>query len=375
MAVGDIMMHQDVKRSGLASEGGFSSLWKEVEPLLRGADLTFGNLETPVAPHTGGAGRPFCFNAPADLVPALRASGFQLLSTANNHTYDQGRKGVAETLEHLREAGLAALGSGQDREHAEAPLLLERQGIRFAFFGATDIFNTNLNQEGQGPWVAALDPDRLELAIRKVRPQVDAVVVSLHWGIEYHHNPSVRQQDIARRLVGAGADLILGHHPHVLEPLAWIEASGRRGAVIYSLGNFISNQDRSYDPGHMAVKAGDSRDGAALVATWVKETGGVRLDSVVMEPLWTDNRGTEGHREIRVEYLGERSDALAQLRRSRILAVLDGQAGPDALPPKRSAQQKVRPRSIPRPAVPQVPEALPDPPMADSPAIAAESPS
>jgi len=365
LAVGDIMMHQDVKRAALEAPGGFPELWADLAPLFQQADLVFGNLETPVAPRTGSAGRPFLFNAPEALVPALKQSGFQILATANNHAYDQGPRGVTETLEHLGSQGLRALGSGRDRGEAEAPQILERKGLRIGFLGATDLFNSNLNRSEQGPWVCGLDGDRLVEAVRRLRPQVDALVLSLHWGIEYQHRPSPRQQELARRLVEAGADLIIGHHPHVLQPLAWVEAGGRRGAVIYSLGNFISNQDRTYNPRTMPEQAGDSRDSAALEATWVKDgSGPARLSAVHLEPLWTDNASRGGKRVIRVLRIGQQTDTLAQLRQRRIQATLE-----DRLPraPLQAALRPVRVRPR-RPDPVPTEEPLPEPnPVAPAP--------
>lgn len=329
VAVGDIMMHQDVKRAAQDASGGFPDLWRDLAPLFQKADLVFGNLETPVAPRTGGPGRPFLFNAPEALVPALKRSGFHILATANNHAYDQGAKGVSETLEHLGQSGLIPLGSGTTRAQAEAPRIMERNGIRIGFLGATDSFNSKLNWSETAPWVSALEADRLVEAVRSLRPRVDALVLSLHWGNEYQHQPSVRQRELASRLVEAGADLIIGHHPHVLQNLAWVEAGGRKGAVAYSLGNFISNQDRTYNPDTMPGQAGDSRDSAALMATWVRDGAqGVRLSAVTVEPLWTENTWRSGKREIRVVRIGQQAGALAQLRRQRIQAVLDGTLRP-----------------------------------------------
>ena len=129
VAVGDILMHQDVKRSADMDSSGFPALWSDLIPLFQGADLAFGNLETPIAPRTGRPGVPFQFNAPESLPVALRASGFTVLSTANNHAFDQGPAGVRETLERLQAQRLVAIGSGENRAQAEALQILERQEI------------------------------------------------------------------------------------------------------------------------------------------------------------------------------------------------------------------------------------------------------
>jgi len=327
VAVGDLLMHQDVKRAAAESDGGFQSLWNDLKPVFADADLLFGNLETPIAPTSGGPGRPFVFNAPEELPGALKASGFAILSTANNHAYDQGARGLLETLARLEAAGLATVGSGRNRLQAEAPTILERKGIKVAFLAYTDLFNVDLNRSDKGPWVARLAEESALAAISSARTRADLVVVSLHWGNEYEHRPRPRQRDMALKLVGAGADLILGHHPHVLQPVEWIEANGRRGAVAFSLGNFISNQDRKYDAGSPTPE-GDNRDGAALVAVFQKDPKGAsRLESIRAEPLWTENNwasfvsGKAPTRDIRV-VRAQADGGLLGIRRMRIEEVL-----------------------------------------------------
>ena len=315
VAVGDIMMHGDVKKAALQSpdqqEDGFPSLWADVEPLLKEADIAFGNLETPVAPRLGNPGMPFQFNAPEGLPKALRASGFTVLSTANNHAFDQGGKGVLETLERLQEASLLTVGSGENRAQAEQSKIVEKNDIKFAFLAFTDLFNVDLNHKASEPWVRPLDLEPVKAAIRAVRSRADVVVLSLHWGNEYQHGPTQRQRDTAKALVEAGADLILGSHPHVLQPVEQIEAGSRKAIVAYSLGNFIANQDRFYRADLFPVAGGDNRDGALLCVNFTKEIDlngheSVKLRNVSYEPLWTENNardaksGKVARREVRV---------------------------------------------------------------------------
>lgn len=307
VAVGDILMHQDVKAAAERNSAGFPALWADLVPLFQGADIAFGNLETPIAPTTGRPGVPFQFNAPATLPAALRASGFTILSTANNHAFDQGAKGVRETLQRLRAERLIALGSGEDRPQAEALQVIERQGMKVAFLGFTDVFNLDLNRKATAPWVRPLELEPALAAIREARVKADLVVVSLHWGNEYQQVPTRRQRDLARKLVEAGCDLLLGHHPHVLQPVELLEVGGRKALVVYSLGNFISNQDRMYRADLFPVAGGDSRDGAALRAIFERRPGPdgtarVVLAEAAFEPLWTENAWgvPRGAREIRV---------------------------------------------------------------------------
>jgi poly-gamma-glutamate synthesis protein (capsule biosynthesis protein) len=311
--------------------GGFGPLWAEVEPLFRNADLVFGNLETPVAPIMGKPGVPYVFNAPADLPQDLKRSGFTILSTANNHSYDQGALGLLETQTRLEVDGLISIGSGKDRSRAMTPRILERHGIRIAFLAWTDIFNLNYNRNGQGPWVNKLDEREACEAVRAARQQADVVVVSLHWGVEDHHVPTQHQREVAAKLFAAGADLILGHHPHVLQPMEMQEQDGHHVAVAYSLGNFISNQNRTYLEARMPLVQGDERDSVALVATFTRlAPDRVELEKIGYIPLWTENNwrqvnaGEVEEREIHVVRLdspGRQSQPWLQ-RRERIHAIM-----------------------------------------------------
>jgi poly-gamma-glutamate synthesis protein (capsule biosynthesis protein) len=315
VAVGDIMMHTDVKKAAMQSpnqqESGFPSLWADVLPILKDSDIAFGNLETPVAPRSGKPGVPFQFNAPEGLPQALRASGFTVLSTANNHAFDQGPMGVRETLDRLKEAGIVTVGSGESKTQSEQPIIVEKNGIKFTFMAFTDIFNIDLNRKAAEPWVRPLDLEAAKEAIKAARTKTDIVVVSLHWGNEYQHEPTQRQRDIAKGLVEAGADLIIASHPHVLQPIELLEAGGRKAIVAFSLGNFIANQDRFYRADLFPVAGGDNRDSAILCITFSREkdiTGheAVKVRNVSYEPLWTENNardiqeGKGGRREVRV---------------------------------------------------------------------------
>ncbi|MBL0209862.1 MAG: CapA family protein [Holophagaceae bacterium] len=347
VAVGDIMMHTDVKKAAMQSpdqaEAGFPSLWADVLPILKGADIAFGNLETPVAPRTGKPGVPFQFNAPEGLPRALRTSGFTVLSTANNHAFDQGTSGITETLDRLKEAGLVAVGTGETQAKAEQPVIIEKNGIRFAFLAFTDLFNIDLNRKATEPWVRPLDLEPAKAAIRAVRSRSDAVVVSLHWGNEYQHEPTQRQREIARGLVEAGADLIIASHPHVLQPIEPLEAGGRTAIVAFSLGNFIANQDRFYRADLFPVSGGDNRDSAALRVVFTKELDlsgheQVKLRNVSYEPLWTENNardlkdGKGGRREVRVL----RVNAALELARKEVDRLGDPKSMGDE-PSRRSA--------------------------------------
>ena len=306
-AVGDLLMHEAVKASARAADrrdeqgrslnhAGYDALFEDVASSLRRADLAFANLETPVAPRTGRGSRAFVFNAPRELLPALRHAGIGLVSFANNHVYDQGRPGLVETMAELRAAELPFLGAGETCDEASQARILEVKGIRVAFVGGTRLFNQDLNGREDEPCAWLLDEEVAKRRIREARDRgAELVVFSIHWGVEYETSPRKQEIDLAHRLIDAGADVILGHHPHVLQPVEIVQAAdGRTGLVAYSLGNFVSNQSRTYAHGIQPAKMGNPRDGVILRFKAVRKRyprGQVRVElaDVVAEPLWTDN--------------------------------------------------------------------------------------
>src|SRR5262249_40394878 len=181
---------------------------------------------------------------------------------------------------------------------------------KIAFLAFTDLLNIDRNQKAADPWVRVLDVESALDAVAAAREQADAVVVSIHWGTEYSHQPTKRQRVVAQKLIAGGVDLILGHHPHVLQPIEWIEAGARPGLVAFPWGNSVSNQARVYRP-HQSVAAGDSGDGRALFCAFSQARSPegiaqVTLGDVRYEPLWTENNwpawasGKAKPREIRV---------------------------------------------------------------------------
>jgi poly-gamma-glutamate synthesis protein (capsule biosynthesis protein) len=281
-----------------------------------------------------------------------------VLSTANNHAFDQGSKGVKETLERLRAEKLVTLGSGETQAQAEQVQLFERNGVKVALLGYTDLFNLDLNRKADQPWVRQMDLAPAVQAVKDARKLADAVLVSIHWGDENSHLPTQRHRQIAEALVAAGADLIVGHHPHSLQPIELLEAGGRTGLVAFSLGNFISNQDRMYRADLFPVAAGDSRDGAALLATLSKVRKpdgsiGVILGEVGYEPLWVENNwrevkaGKTKQRQIRVI----RVRAALDLTRRELDRLSDPIEGPKAIaddPARKAAlvEQQERLRTL-----------------------------
>jgi poly-gamma-glutamate capsule biosynthesis protein CapA/YwtB (metallophosphatase superfamily) len=220
------------------------------------ADLSVGNLESPLTHRRSPQDlRPGPYRLPADpsTIAALEAAGFDALSLANNHALDAGPEGLQEAVQVLEAAQIRPLGVGKDTEAARQIELIERNGLRIALLAANDVVDPqDRPDEGQNWGRAPLDQAFLE-RVRLARSQADLVIVLVHWGVEYSPTPSRRQLEQADKLVAAGADLIVGSHPHVLQPIVEREWQGRRVLIAFSLGNFIFDQPFSQATSQSAI--------------------------------------------------------------------------------------------------------------------------
>ena len=317
-AVGDVLPHVSVKMSAdlanakndkgeSTNHEGWDALFADVAPDLSAADLAVANLETPVSPSGDKGTVEYHFNATAPLLDALKSAGIRLVSFANNHVFDQGKKGFAESLDALDKAGIPFYGAGRTQQEAVKGLRIEKNGVKIAFLGASQFFNgkEGLVTDPKQPQANKTDdPAAMAEAVKASRKEADFVIVSAHWGAEYQVRPRESEVKLAHELFEAGADVILGTHPHVLQPLEIYEAQdGRTCLVVYSLGNFISNQSFQYQHGVSPERIGETRDGAILrfsIARRDYGSGGVRaeLADVSYLPRWTVNdRVVKGDKE------------------------------------------------------------------------------
>ena len=243
VAGGDVMLDRGVRAR--IQKRGARALFSGIAPLLRRADFAFANLECPLAqaaPKIPKPNRAPSFKADPTLAPALKGAGFDVLSIANNHALDCGPSGLAETLDALGKARLHGVGAGRTSTQAMQPIVTRARGVRIAWVAATEF--ASLNPRRAGPAVAGLRTNSLRAQVRAARGGADVVVLSLHWGIEYQGAPTQRQREWARVAFQAGADVILGHHPHVLGPAEEVRLGGRRRLVAYSLGNLVFDPPR-----------------------------------------------------------------------------------------------------------------------------------
>ena len=293
LAAGDIMVHDRQLESAYRREAqsyDFSEWFAPLQPYLREGDLVVGNLETTLAgENLYFSGYP-AFNSPESLAVDLKEAGFHVVSTANNHCLDRGERGIVKTIEHLEAAGLYFFGTARTREERDRFLTLRKNGITVVFLAYTYGTNGIPIPEGKDYMVNMLEEDLIRRDIKKARDQADLLVVSLHWGHEYQREPYTGQQKLAEKIIGWGADLILGSHPHVLQPVEFIRTpSGREGVVAHSLGNLVSDQMYPY-----------TDSGLILRVRYVKDADGVRLSEINCVPTWVHRYYPEGRLAYRV---------------------------------------------------------------------------
>ncbi len=255
IAVGDILMHMSVIRSGYNPDKkvyNFDSLFQEAKPIISTGDWAIANLETTVAGRKlGYSGYPL-FNTPAQIVDAAKQAGFNVLTTANNHALDKGEKGLINTIKNIRSRGVAHVGTATSEQEAAKLLIIKKKNISMAILAYTYGTNGIPIPQGKNYLVSLIDEDKILKDIAKARKQgADVVTICLHFGSEYERQPNAKQKQLVQRLIKGGADIILGSHPHVVQPYQVFKVKEkdkkiRTRVAIYSMGNFIGNQVGKY---------------------------------------------------------------------------------------------------------------------------------
>lgn len=239
VAVGDIMLSRGVAGE-IRRHGDFRHPFAMVEKHLKSGDIVFGNLENPITPGREIMMPEMVLRADPGVETALKNAGFTILSLANNHLPDFGRQGLLDTFQYLNQAGIEYAGAGKTENEAFAAKYIETKGMKLAFLAFTDpvLVDGSYLAGVDNPGAAYLDQEKVKAAVRDAGEKADFVVVSMHAGTEYEHGPDRTQIQFARLAIDAGADLVLGHHPHVLQ-----KAEEYKGKYIfYSLGNFVFDQ-------------------------------------------------------------------------------------------------------------------------------------
>lgn len=271
--VGDMIFDRNVKVL-VRSSGGEAPL-ADVAKRLAAADVAVGNLESALS--DGGkenAAKDVTFRGHPDGIAGLKLAGFDFLSLANNHVLDYGPTPLADTVAALDTAGISHAGAGKDQDAAWKPGVVERNGAKVAYLAYSHIAPAGFIAQPGRPGMASgkMDPERVVRAVREAAKTNDYVIVSFHWGVEYEDNANAEQRKWAHRVIDAGADMVLSHHPHVIQG---IEFYGGK-MIAYSLGDFVFD--------HYSRKTGE----AFILEA---ELGPDGTPSAVAVPVYLDGHG------------------------------------------------------------------------------------
>lgn len=232
---GDIVLDDTAGAMIARGEDPFSGL----AGVFAGADIRLGNLECVIA-TTGSAGdKNYTFRAHPRSLPVLKRH-FDAVALANNHSGDYGREAFAQMLGLLKQAGLAQFGGGHDLAEAHTPLIIERKGLRIALLGYSEFMPRSFEADYNAPGIAWSEDEQVVDDIRKARAvyQADLVIPVMHWGWENEPVSNARQRQLARLMIDAGADAVIGGHPHVTQDIAHYQGK----PIIYSVGNFVMKE-------------------------------------------------------------------------------------------------------------------------------------
>ena len=311
VSAGDNLIHSSLYEQAAArsTDGGydFGALYENVADYFQEADIATLNQETVIAPSRAPATYP-CFNSPPDLAYYLDTQcGFDVLNLANNHCLDQGTSGLEECLTFWEEnyPDILTTGVYQNAEDEANIRTKEVNEITFAFLGMTELTNgLSLASDSDIVITQALDDagmEELRTQIEKADELADVVIMNVHWGNEYSFTPTERQEYLTQQMTDWGVDIVIGHHPHVLQPVETREtADGRTALIAYSLGNFASAQADAY------CLIGGVLD---YTVTRQEEGGEVTISSYSLEPVVTHY--DSGYQNNRIYLLDDYTDELA----------------------------------------------------------------
>jgi poly-gamma-glutamate synthesis protein (capsule biosynthesis protein) len=280
--VGDILPHSPLVARAQRNEQGFSPMFEDVTPLIASADLAICHLETPVAPQGEKLSTFPFFGVPPTITEAITKAGFDRCSTASNHTYDRGVKGIDETVNALLANNVAQSGMARSPSEIE-PQTFSVKGVTLSHLSYTFSYN-GLSLPKDEEWRSALiDTDRILRDAKTAREMgASAVIVSMHWGNEMSHQLNSQQVSVADALTKSGfVDLIVGHHAHVVQPIEKVNGVW----VMYGMGNVLSNlpTDERWPA--------SSQDAGVFTITMRRSTAGkVSFDTPVVHPTWVDKQ-------------------------------------------------------------------------------------
>lgn len=289
--IGDILIHDNLFHDARSGNGyDFAPMFSEIKPFLKKPDLLIANQESiPGGKELGISGYPR-FNSPYEIVDALQDAGVDFVTTANNHSLDKGEEGILNAIHYYEKKNMDYTGTYKNSEDKARMRVVNVRGIRFAILAYSEHFNGLRAPAGKEYLVSELEKNKVLSDIQKAKKDADVVVLALHWGDEYVREPNKKQKRLANEFIYHGADIILGHHPHVLQPMEILnQKDGKKGIVIYSLGNFLSRQEMNY------------RDIGGMIEITVKKAGipgntESTIEKVNFYPTFTVNEGKKNYR-------------------------------------------------------------------------------
>lgn len=306
--VGDVLMHNPTLKSGLQEDGSYNydHLFKNVKKHMENTDISLANQEVILGGTDLGISAYPAFNAPQELGDSLVQSGFNTILHATNHTLDKGEKGVDSALTYWKEKHpeTTVLGIHESQEDRDQIYIFEKKGFKIAILNYTYGVNGNRIPEDRSYIVDLMDKSQMEKDIQKANELADYVIVCPHWGTEYVFEATDEQKEWTDFFLKQGVDLVIGTHPHVIEPVEWVEDGENKMLVFYSLGNFVSCQDKWY-----------RMLGAMANVKLLKDAdGNVTVTEYGVEPLVTH---IAGKTEYTTYYLKDYTEELAKKNKIR----------------------------------------------------------
>lgn len=323
-SVGDVMIHnaQLVAQKQIDGSYDFHNNFRLIKDYISNTDLSIANLETTINKDRKLSSYP-SFNSPAAILDALKDTGFDVISTINNHSLDTGQSGIPSTINEIKNKGLEYVGTRLSEEESRF-ITQEINNIKVGIssFSYADETNSNsyLNGIPSGasrPLLNTIDRASVSNSFNTIKEQVDLmksdgcelIVLNLHWGEEYHQEPSSYQKELARLLINEGVDIILGSHPHVVQPIETITSDDgeHTGVVFYSLGNIISNQQEE------EMGFTKSENGLLPIIDVEKIDGKVELKDIQYIPTWVSRKfiGGDNKYEYTIVPLNEDLETLS----------------------------------------------------------------
>lgn len=298
MANGDLLYHDIVYISAKKADGtyDFHENFEYVKPWLKQADLVLGDFEGTVNKDHYLAGYPL-FNAPGEVMDAIKDAGYQVLDLAHNHILDSQIEGVISTADAIEKAGMTPVGVYTHEPRDKAPIVIkEVNGIKVAILAYSYGFNgieQNISKEDYNRYLSDLDEDKMKAEIERAEKEADITVIMPQMGVEYQIEPTEEQKKLYHKMIDWGADIIFGGHPHVVEPAETVEKDGDKKLIIYSMGNFISNQ--RIETMQDVETAKWTERGVLMDVTIKKKSGKTTIETAQAHPSWVSRTPKGGY--------------------------------------------------------------------------------